>query len=246
MIGAGDLVFVGDVHLDRDDEHLDSFLAFLDSLRSGVSRIVFMGDLFNLWVGRRELEQPHQRAVIERLAALRAGGIVVRYLEGNRDFRLAPAYTGWALDAAAEDGVEENLGGRRIYAIHGDLANPRDRLYRAWRHVARSRTAWWGVGLVPRTRRLRFVEALEDRLRRANRDFKRAFPEQEVRDYAASFLARGYDTVVLGHFHVEKDLEAAPPSPRGRIFVLPEWKERRRYLRVTPDGRIEFETAAAR
>lgn len=243
MSAERDLIFVGDVHLDRDDDHLDAFLAFLDSLGDTASRIVFMGDLFNLWVGRRELEQPHQRAVIERLASLRSAGTVVRYLEGNRDFRLAPAYAGWALDDAVEHGVEERFGSRRIYAIHGDLANPQDRLYRAWRRLARSPAAWLGLGLVPRRRRLRFVEGLENRLRRANLDFKRAFPERQVRDYAAQFLAQGYDTVVLGHFHVEKDLDARPPSPPGRILVLPEWKERRRSLRVRADGRIAFESA---
>ncbi len=78
---GGELVFVGDVHLDRDDEHLDSFLAFLDSLRDSASRVVLMGDLFNLWIGQRDLEQPHQTAVIERLESLRRAGIVVRYLD---------------------------------------------------------------------------------------------------------------------------------------------------------------------
>jgi UDP-2,3-diacylglucosamine hydrolase len=242
LSAGGDLVFVGDVHLDRDDADLDAFLAFLDGLRPTVGRLVFMGDLFNVWIGRRDLERPHHRAVVERLESLRRKGMVIRYIEGNRDYRIAEAHVGQALDDSTTEGIEESIGGRRLFAIHGDLANPRDRQYRTWRRVSRSRLAWWILGAVPRGRRMRFVEELEDRLRGANLDFKQEFPEADVRAYAAGFLRQGYDAVVLGHFHVEKDLEASPPSPPGRILVLPEWKESGRYLRVTARGGIRFES----
>ena len=53
---GGDLVFVGDVHLDRDDRQLQPFLAFLERLGRTSRQIVLMGDLFNLWIGRAELE----------------------------------------------------------------------------------------------------------------------------------------------------------------------------------------------
>ena len=241
MTRRGDLVFVGDVHLDRDDAHLEAFLSFLDDLRPTVGRVIFMGDLFNVWIGRRELEQPHQRVVVERLESMRRDGIMIRYIEGNRDYRIGDAYVGRALDDSTAVGVEESIGGRRLYAIHGDLANPRDRQYRTWRWLSRSPLAWMILRGIPRRRRMRFVEGLEERLRRANLDFKQEFPEADVRAYAEGFLGQGYDAVVLGHFHVEKDLAATPPSPPGRILVLPEWKEGRRYLRVTSRGKIRFE-----
>ena len=70
-------------------------------------------------------------------------------------------------------------------------------------------------------------------MRRSNARFKAVFPEDVVRCYAAGFLARGHDAVVLGHFHVERQLD-------GRVFVLPEWKASRRHLRVLPGGEIGF------
>ena len=240
LTAAKDLVYVGDVHLDGADAHLEAFLGFLDGLRGTTGRLVFLGDLFNLWIGRRELEQPHQRAVAQQLETLRRDGMVVRYVEGNRDYRIAPAYVGSALDDATLDGVSEEFGGRRLWAIHGDLANPADRNYRRWRRVSRSSLFWVLFNLLPRKRRMRVADAIERKMRRSNRDFKRVFPEQEVRAYAAGFLEQGYDTVVLGHFHVEKDLTAVAPGPQGRILVLPEWRESRRHLRVGPQGCVEF------
>jgi len=237
---AGDLLFIGDVHLDRDDPHLAEFLAFLAGLGRTTSRLVLMGDLFNVWVGQRALEQPHQRAVLDALADLRRRGVVVRYVEGNRDFRIAAGYVGTALDEAGLDGVSEHFGGHAIRAIHGDLANAADRRYRVWRRLSRSSLFWAGFSLLSRRRRLLVAESVERRLRASNRDFKREFPERAVRAYAGRYLRAGYDTVVLGHFHVERDLSEGLGESPGRILVLPEWRESRRHVRVTPDGSIGF------
>jgi len=231
-----DLIFIGDVHLDRGDPFLERFLEFLERVSRTSRRIVLMGDLFNLWIGRAELEQPHQTAVVTKLEELRERGVFVRYLEGNRDYRIGPCYAGRALDDASGSAVLECHGGKRLVAIHGDLANPADRQYRAWRRLSRTRLAWSIFHLLPRGRRLRFAEGLERRLRTSNPDFKRSFPEAVVRAYAARLLGPRDDALVLGHFHVEQDLA----SPSGRVLVLPDWKSTRRHLRVGPEGEIGF------
>ena len=236
----GDLVFIGDVHLDRDDPQLEAFLAFLDRVAETSARLVLMGDLFNLWIGRRELEQPHQTAVIRRLAELRRRGRVVRYLEGNRDYRIGPCYAGGSLDEATSKCVVEEFGGRRLLAIHGDLANPADRQYRTWRWFSRTPLVWALFNLLPRSQRMRMAESLERRLRSSNPGFKRALPERVVKEYAARLLASGGDALVLGHFHVERDLPLTVAGRTVRLLVLPEWKESRRHLRVGPEGTIGF------
>lgn len=236
----GDLVFIGDVHLDRGDPEVDAFVALLDALGETASRIVLMGDLFNLWIGRRELEQAHHSRVLERFVALRKRGVKIRYVEGNRDYFIAGDYAGSALDDATDRGIVETFGGHTIAAIHGDLSNVHDRQYRTWRRVSRSRLVQGLFHLVPRGRRMALAERLERSMRTSNREYKREFPEAQVRRYAAEFLLDGADLVVLGHFHIERDLVAEPPSPPGRIIVLPEWKPTRRHLRVAPDGEIAF------
>ena len=199
-----------------------------------------MGDLFNLCIGRREMEQPHQTAVLKKLAELRAGGVVVRYLEGNRDYRIASCYEGRVLDDSTENRILERFGGLRLLAVHGDLANPHDRKYRSWRRFSRSNIVWLVFNLLPRARRLQFARRLETRLRCTNPEFKREFPEAVVRAYATSVLGPKDDALVLGHFHIEKDLASAGARSRARILVLPEWKSSRRHLRVDSAGDIAF------
>jgi UDP-2,3-diacylglucosamine hydrolase len=233
---GSDIVFVGDVHLDRNDPVLDDFVAYLGGLAGRAGRIVLMGDLFNLWIGSPELEQEHHRAVIAELTRIRAGGTEIHYLEGNRDYRIARAHLGGAFDAVSPFGLDESWGGRRIWAAHGDLVNRRDLQYRLWRGVSRSQAAWWLFSAIPRARRFAIAESVERRMRATNTTMKRDFPEVAIRDYAARHLGAAGAAVVLGHFHVERDLSA-------EIFVLPEWKGSRRHLRATASGEIRFERA---
>lgn len=235
-----DLVFVGDVHLERGDPQLPEFLAFLGRLRESASRLVLMGDLFNLWIARSDLEQDHHHAVLGALRELRRAGVRVAYVEGNRDYRIADTHEGDALDESTDGGIVERFGGLSLFAIHGDLANRRDRQYRTWRRLSRSAPFLLAFNALPRSRRMRIADGLERRMRGTNLDHKRAFPEDEVREYAAGFLARGHDVVVLGHFHEERNMEAVAPSPPGRIFVLPDWKSSHRHLRVGQDGTVAF------
>ena len=237
----GDVVFIGDVHLQRDDPDVEVFTAFLRAVAPTVAHLVLAGDLFDLWLASRDLDLPHYRAVLDVLRGLRRGGTVVRYLEGNRDFGVAATFAGDAFDDATDGGIFESCGGHSIFAIHGDLANPADLRYRAWRAVARSGASWALFRALPAAARMRAAEGLERRMRGSNRTFKGAFPEGPVRAYSERFFARGHDSVVLGHFHVEKDLTAGSPTAPGRILVLPEWKGSRRHLRFGRDGSIRFE-----
>jgi len=235
-----DLVFIGDVHLDRDDAAVPEFLTYLRHLPPAVGRIVLMGDLFNLWIGAPELEQEHHRAVIAAFRQLRARGTEVHYLEGNRDYRIARAHRGGAFDVVGDRGLREDWGGRRIWAAHGDLVNRKDLQYRAWRRVSRSAAAWWIYSAIPSEKRFAIAESVEKKMRATNVEMKREFPEALVRQYASGHLQAEGSAVVLGHFHVERELLAGPAG-EGRIFVLPEWKGSRRHLRVSSTGTMEFE-----
>ena len=234
------LPIVGDVRLDRGDPAVPQFARFLEAIAETAGRIVLAGDLFDLWIGRPELEGPHHLEVAAALAGLRRGGTVVRYVEGNRDYRVGDLHAGTAFDEVSESGVVERVPGGTLLAVHGDRVDRADRLYRAWRAISRTRAAWLLFHAIPRDRRLGVAEGLRRRLGHGARRYRSAFPEGEIRRFAAGAFRAGHAAVAIGHFHVERDLEAEPPSPPGRILALPEWKGSRRYLRVGEDGRPSF------
>ena len=237
--GRGDLVFVGDVHLDREDPELEPFCRMLETVARDAGTLVLVGDLFNLWIGGNGPEPDHIRQVLDCLRAIRKNGVAVCYLEGNRDYFIRMHYEGDVFDTVAENGFREVVAGLKVFAIHGDLANPNDRQYRNWRRFSRSKPVRAVLRMLPGRWRTGLAERLENRMRRSNLAYKRSFPEEEVREYAAARFREGDDLVVLGHFHLEKDLRETGPG-RGRILVLPEWKGSRRCLRVKADGQVEF------
>jgi UDP-2,3-diacylglucosamine pyrophosphatase LpxH len=237
---GGDLVFVGDVHLAEGEPAVDEFCRFVEAIAPSTSRLVLAGDLFEVWIGRTEMEGSHHRAVAAALAGLRRRGVLVAYLEGNRDYGIAALHVGTTLDASTDRGLVERHGGKVLFAVHGDLVNEDDRFYRAWRGISRSGAAWAFFHALPAGTRLQLADILRRRLAATNLAYRQRFPEEAVRRFAAGRFREGNDAVVLGHFHVEKDLEAEPPSPPGRILVLPEWKGSRRHLRVGSGGEIAF------
>ncbi len=235
-----DLVFIGDVHLGPQDPENSAFLGLLESLVPTTRGIVLLGDLFDLWLGDRRLEQPHHLEVAEKLADLRRRGVRIRYVEGNRDYRIAEGYVGWALDEATDRGIVEHQAGRSFLAIHGDLTNPADRRYRAWRAFSRSAALWWCLKRIPARTCLAVAERLEARMRTTNPEFKRRFPSAAVRDYAAALLADGTDALVLGHFHIEHEFMLPIDGVERRVYVLPEWKGSHRHLRIDDRGQASL------
>jgi UDP-2,3-diacylglucosamine hydrolase len=236
----GDLVIIGDVHLDAGDREVGEFCAMLEETAGTCVAMILAGDLFNLWIGRKDIQREHIKQVADALRAVRRRGVQVHYLEGNRDYFIARECEGDLFDTVTTAGLELQAGGHRIFAAHGDMANLNDRQYHRWRRFSRSSPIWFLFNLLPAGTRMRLAERIESRFRRTNQDYKIAFPEQEVRAYAGAMFREGVDLVVLGHFHIEKDLQASTAGT-GRILVLPEWKGSRRCLRIGKGGEVLFQ-----
>ena len=96
--------------------------------------------------------------------------------------------------------------------------------------------------MLPKVRRASFAESLEQRMRASNVRFKRRFPESEVRRYGTGLLRSGCGAVVLGHFHEQHVLEVDTAAARGRIVVLPLWKDGHVHATFDASGALRFET----
>jgi UDP-2,3-diacylglucosamine hydrolase len=227
------VAFIGDVHLDLGDAEVGHLGSLLSRLSDTCDSLVLMGDLFNLWIGQRELQQEHHREIAGILREIRDRGVELHYVEGNRDYRVGREFAGDLFDTAGDAGLVQRVSGRSLWAIHGDLANTRDKHYRRWRRLSRSKPFWVCFNLLPARLRARVAAMLETRMRGTNLAFKRDFPQAMVGAYAARFGARGYDAVVLGHFHIEKRWTLDDGT---EVFVLPEWKGSRRHLIAEADG----------
>lgn len=228
---------IADAHLDDMDQELDIFLTFLTFLRENpIKTLYILGDLFTIWLGTPKFTLPHHTAVSQALSALNEVGIQVNYVEGNRDYFLAPFYLKTPFYQIADESLQETIGGRRFYFAHGDLVNVHDKPYRLWRSLSRNPWLFSVFRAIPRTLSVYLVQSLERRFRSTNRQHKSFFPERVCRAYAEERWEAGIDVIILGHFHEEHALSALLNGKRHTLQVLPAWKDTYQYLLIDEEG----------
>jgi len=184
----------------------------------GCLHLVLMGDLFQSWVGFESFETADIRAVVAALRDLRARGVKVEYVEGNRDFFLAGSPYADAFDRVVLETSFE-VDGIRYLAVHGDGLNDRDWKYRFWRRLSKSPPVRLAVRAIPGALAQRLVAWTERRLSRTNFKHREFLPEAAIRAYAERRLAEGYDVLLLGHFHEGRVWKVAG----GEVRLLDAW-----------------------
>ncbi len=242
-VPEGPVALLGDAHLREEDTEVGAFIGFLDSLPSDIRTLAILGDLFSVWIGAPVLQRPHHRAVADALRRFRERGRVLLYVEGNHDFFLERLAGGRLFDRCVPESIDLGLAGWRAHLAHGDLVNARDRQYRAWRTLSKSRLFFSAFSLLPAGVRLSIADRLEKNLAATNRKFKSSFPLAECEAYARRRIADGADLLVFGHFHEERRLDYQVRERRGTVFVLPAWRAGHRYLRIDPGAEPVFVTA---
>lgn len=216
------VALIADAHLGGPGGAAAPLIRQLEALpEQGAERLVLLGDLFQAWVALPRFETPDVVAVVDALRRLRAAGLPVHYVEGNRDFFLDRSPYADAFDSVGRE-VAFRTGGRRYLAVHGDGLDERDRQYHFWRRASKSAASRTFLSLVPRRLARRVVESTERSLARTNVRHKRHIPEDVVRRYARRRLADGHDALLLGHFHEERHWAVEG----GHAWLLEAWFSR--------------------
>jgi UDP-2,3-diacylglucosamine pyrophosphatase LpxH len=156
---------------------------------------LFLGDVFDVWVGLPGMETAAQRTFLDWVGSRRAAGRWVGLWMGNREYFLDRHAD--AFDLLGE-GTGGALEGEALAFEHGDWINPADWRYRAWNLLSRSGPMWALVRCLPASLAQGLARTLERRLRTTNRAYKLAFPGEA---FASAAAASGDRTFVTGHFH---------------------------------------------
>lgn len=189
----------------------------------GCTDLLLLGDLFHVWVGSPKYETDEIRDFVQVVGRLRESGVRVHYVEGNRDFFLADSRYRELFDRYGQE-LDFEFDGRRILAIHGDRANPKDYAYRFWALVSKSAPVRWLMRRLPGAFARQLVERAERGIARTNRRHRHTIPVDTLREYSKSKLVQGFDLVVMGHFH----LPAVLSFDDGEARLVDAWFNSRR------------------
>jgi UDP-2,3-diacylglucosamine pyrophosphatase LpxH/VanZ family protein len=177
---------------------------------------LFLGDVFDVWVGLPGMETETQAAFLAWVDARRAAGRWVGLWLGNREYFLDRHAAHFDLMG---EGIGGALDGEALTWEHGDLINTADRQYRLWNLVSRSALLWLAFRLMPAGTARRVSAWMERKLRTTNATYKLTFPRSAFR---AAAEAHSGTTFLTGHFHtheVEANGIALPWAHEGRFMV---------------------------
>lgn len=184
---------------------------------------LFLGDVFDVWVGVPGMETAAQRAFLWWVRERRAAGRWVGLWVGNREFFLDSLKGTFSL---LGEGVGGALPGEHLAWEHGDLLNAKDHQYRLWCLVSRSGPLWLLARLLPGRLASALAARLERGMRTTNRAYKVVFPQEAFKDAAA---VHGETTFLTGHFHTHQ--------AEGHGLALP-WAHEGQFM-VWHQGRVE-------
>ena len=189
---------------------------------------LFLGDVFDVWVGLRGMQAPLQAEFLAWVGERRAAGRWVGLWLGNREYFLDGLAS--CFDLMGE-GIGGELPAEGLRFEHGDLINPEDWRYRIWNLVTRSGPVWLLAKALPAAWAARLARHLEGALRTTNTAYRMHFPEA-----AFARAAEGPGTFITGHFHQERRIGQGHALPwahegqfqvwrAGRIEALPSTSE---------------------
>ncbi len=236
---AGAVYLVADSHLGDARAPVEGFLAMLRRLPDP-GLVVFMGDLFKVWLALPRYWDGQVRRLLDGFADLRARGAAVWFVVGNREYFLphdaaAARNRGLPFDAVIPQAAVMHFAGRRYGLTHGDLVNRKDARYLRWRYWSRSPPFEALFRALPGPLARRVAAALERGLAGTNREIKIAYPLAELQAFAAQAM-HGLDGYFIGHFHREETIPA--PAGGAVLRIVPDWFSTRRVLRLEPGGAI--------
>ena len=212
---------VADLHLRADEPaRLRRFVGWLEGIGTR-GHLFVLGDLFDVWVGAKNLLVDGLGETFDALERSAKGGLRIVVLHGNRDFLLDGAFERRTGVRVAGEACRARLGDRRALLVHGDTLCTADLAYQRYRRVVRSRP----FRALARALPLRLALRLAGGIRRRSRSALEAKsssttaidPEEGIRVAEAA----GCDLLICGHVHAPSVRTA-----RGRtLLVLPAWGE---------------------
>ncbi len=211
---------IADCHLGGPGGEPEPLLEQLEELPArGCRRLVLLGDVFHVWVGRRSFETPLIRRVYDALTSLAERGVRLDYIEGNRDFFIAGSRYAEIFHTVSSE-VAFTAGGVRYLAVHGDGLNDRDRQYLFWRWLSKSPPVRWAMAGFPPPVARYLTHSTEARLAATNFKHKVDIPKAAILRYAQRRLGEGHDVLLLGHFHEPRSWQVAGG---GEARIVDAW-----------------------
>ncbi len=230
-------LFVSDLHLSPERPGpVAAFHAFCAGPARESSGVYILGDLFDAWIGDDALSEPLAADVARAIKSVRAGGVPVGVITGNRDFLMGERFCDAAGVALLPSQLVVNLAGTPTLILHGDELCTSDHAYQRFRRIAHD--ARWQRSYLALPYRVRrgIARWLRGRSRIANAEKPARIMDVEPAAVAAAFRDAGVTRMIHGHTHRPARHHLVVDGRACERFVLADWYKQGSYLEFDHEG----------
>ena len=234
-------LFVSDLHLDPARPAITAlFLEFLKDEAAHAEALYILGDLFEAWIGD-DADDSLAQAVRAALARVRAAGVPVYVMRGNRDFLYGQRFADDSGATLLPDPCVVMLYGQPTLLMHGDLLCTDDREYLGFR--AQVRDPSWQADFLAKPLAERAEFAARARAASSGRQagLKDMGALEAITDanggaIAATMARYGVRRLIHGHTHRPAIHSLDVDGASAQRIVLGDWYEQGSVLRASRDG----------
>ncbi|MBK8014043.1 MAG: hypothetical protein IPK13_22185 [Deltaproteobacteria bacterium] len=233
---------IADSHAGQDPASDDALCRLIETAAAESTDLLFLGDLFVVWLGEPRFWTHRQEEVMRRIArARRVHRRRTTFIVGNRDYLITPALRTNYFDAIHTDETVLDIGGVPTLVVHGDRTNPSDRAYATWYGLSRNFATTWLLQHLPGPLGRELAFRVEAKLRPTNRTIKDGgLPMPGLFALGRRAKALGAQRALIGHYHVHRVIDVPDGVP---VIIAPAWYESRQFMRTGKDGDLVLENA---
>lgn len=210
------LIIVADTHIEPGGIQEQAFYKMLAKLGDSPHDVIFLGDIFDLWIALPGYEGKTQRAFLQWCRRQKTSR-TIGFIEGNHEFFVSAQHGenfSWSTSASSWRDAAGNL------FVHGDQINRNDSRYLLFRRLTKNAVTRALLRFLPGGPQI--CNRLGQMLRHTNRQHRLGLPEEQIQFFADQNFADGVKTIFAGHFHSTYHYEHR--SARS-MYLLPAWFE---------------------
>ena len=223
-------ILIADSHLCEGMEH--DFFAMLDRVREYQPKgVVFLGDIFELWIALDGYESDLHRRFLEWCREAKQH-FEVGFILGNHEFYVCERYAD-AFTWISESGHTAAEGFR---FIHGDLINRADHGYLLLRSLLRNAFTRFLLKITAKKIGPKVADHVRVSLKPTNQRHKRLLPMPYLEKNSRKAAGEQLRLVFAGHFHQYADLGF---DGGVKTVILPAWFTAEEIALLSTDGHYE-------
>jgi len=220
------MIIIADAHLGQEDSRIGAFLDMLDALAGTQEDVVFLGDIFLLWMALPGHEHELHTRFLDWCREQKTGRSV-GFIEGNHEFFVTQERRDWFTWCAELDWRDDE---GRLF-VHGDRIGDDYSGAQRLRRIVTGRLFEAALRYVPVAPWI--SRRVQQRCRHPEDAGNRRDPTDAILAYAETRFREGIQRIFMGHFHTAMTL----PVGAGRtLHVLPGWLGTEQITRYDPQS----------